>query len=120
MTGYTGDVHNALRVTGTGFAGLRCRRRVQPTAYGQLGSADWMGEIDVKGGIVAYSVGAMRVILRFRSSRGLPKVAPVRFEDASTGAYLLLSAICIRTVVDIEIDIRCPHLRTPSQRHQTY
>ena len=62
MPSDTGDVHNALRVAGTGFAGLRCRRRVQPAAYGQLGSADWMGEIDVKTGIVAYPVGAMRVI----------------------------------------------------------
>jgi hypothetical protein len=50
-----------------------------------------MGKIDVKTGVVAYSVSAMRVIFRFRSSRRVPEIAPVRFEDAGAGAYLVLS-----------------------------
>lgn len=115
----TGDVDDTLRVAFAGFACLGCRRRIQPSAYGELRGADRMGEIDVKTGVVAYSVGAVRVIFRFRSSRGLPEVAPVRFEDAGTGAYLLLSAIHTGAVDNMKIDTRCPHLQTPSQRHQT-
>jgi hypothetical protein len=52
-----------------------------------------MGEVDVKTSVMAYSVGAMRVVFRFRSTRWVPEVAPMRFEDAGTGAYLVLSAI---------------------------
>jgi hypothetical protein len=35
----------------------------------------------------------MRVIFGFRSSGRVPEIAPVRFEDAGAGAYLVLSAI---------------------------
>jgi hypothetical protein len=52
-----------------------------------------MGEVDVKTSVMAYSVGTMRVVFRFWSSRGVPKVAPMRFEDAGTGTYLVISAI---------------------------
>lgn len=83
-------MHNTLRIIGAGLACLGCWRGVQPAAYGELSSADWMGEVDVKAGIVAYSVGAMGVVFRFRSSRRVPKVAPVRFEDAGSRAYLAL------------------------------
>lgn len=95
-------------------------RRVQPTTYGELCGANRMGEVDVKAGVMSYSFGAMRVILRFRSSRGVPEVAPMRFEDAGSGAYLVLSAIDTGIVVDVAVGLRCLRLRTLSQQHRTY
>lgn len=115
----TGNVYNTLRVACAGFACLGCRRWIQPAAYGELGSADRMGEINVKAGVVAYSVGAMRVVFRFGRTRRVPEVAPVRFEDAGTGAHLVLLARDLREVVDAAVDIRCPRLRIPSQRLRT-
>jgi hypothetical protein len=49
----TGDVDDTFRITGACFACLGRRRWVQPAAYGELGCADGMGEIDVKTSVVA-------------------------------------------------------------------
>jgi hypothetical protein len=112
-------MHNALGITGAGLACLGRWRWVQPSTYGELGCADWMGEVDVKTGVVAYSVGTMRVILRFRSPRRVPKVAPVRFEDPGTGAYLVLSDLDTGLLVNVTFDIQCPRPQILSRRHQT-
>ena len=119
MTSDTGDVYDTLRVVGAGFACLGRGRWVQPAAYSELRSTDRMGEVDVKAGVVAYSVGAMGVVFRFGGTRRVPEVAPVRFEDAGAGAYLVLSVIDTREMVDLVIVIQCPRLRMPSQRHRT-
>jgi hypothetical protein len=111
----TGDVHNTFRVAGAGFACLGLRRWVEPTRYGNLGRADRMGEVNIKQGIVAYSVSAARIIFRFCSSRWVPEVGPVRFKDAGTRAYLLLLAGDTGALVDVMVDKRCQRLQIPSQ-----
>jgi hypothetical protein len=63
LSGDTGDVDNTLRVTGADFACLGGGRWVQPATEGQLGGPDWMGEINVETGIVAYSIGASRIVV---------------------------------------------------------
>ena len=112
-------MHNTLGITGAGLAYLGRWRRVQPSTYGELGCADWMGEVDVKAGVVAYSVGTMRVILRFRSPGRVPKVTPVRFEDPGTRAHLLLLDIDTGLVVNVTVDIQCPRPQILYQRHRT-
>lgn len=119
LPGNTRDVYNTLRVADAGFACLGSRRRIKPARYGQLGSADRMGDIDVQTGVVAYTVGAMRIIFRLRGPGWVPEVAPMGFKDASTWAYLLLSAMEVVIVIEVEIDTRCPRPQTPSQQHQT-
>jgi hypothetical protein len=119
LSSNTGDVHDTFRIAGACFTCLRRRRWVQPAAYGELGSANGMGEIDVKTCVMAYAVSAMRVIFRFSSSRRVPEVAPVRFEDAGSGAYLVLLAIVTGTVIKVAFHIRYQRPRTPSQRRRT-
>jgi hypothetical protein len=48
-----------------------------------------MDQVDIQASIMADSVGTVRVISGFCSSRWVPEVGPVGFENASPGAHLL-------------------------------
>ena len=83
-------MHNAFGVRGADFADLAVLAWIQPSRDCYLGSADGMCDVNVEYGVVAYtsSRSAMDSIFRFRCTRRVPEVRPVRFEDTSTWAYL--------------------------------
>lgn len=51
-----------------------------------------MRDVDVETGVMADPVRAVDIIFGLCSSRWVPEVGPVRFEDSSSGTYLSLLA----------------------------
>jgi hypothetical protein len=82
-------VNDSLRVAGAHFAFGRSCGRVQPAGDRQLCRSDGMNQVDVQTRIMANSIGTVRIVFRLCSSRRVPEVGPVGFEDASSGAHLL-------------------------------
>jgi hypothetical protein len=85
----TRDVNDSLRVDKTRFALGRSCSRVQPAGDRQLCRSDGVNQVDVQTGVMADSVGAVRVVLGLCGSWWVPEIGPVGFEDASARAYLL-------------------------------
>lgn len=90
LTRDTRNMNDSLRFAGAHFAFVRSCDWVQPAGDRQLCRSDGMDQVDVQTGVMADSIGAVRVIFGLCSSGWVPKVGPVRFEDASAGAYLLI------------------------------
>jgi hypothetical protein len=82
-------VNDSLRVAETRFACGRSCSRVQPAGDRQLCRSDGVNQVDVQTGVMANSVGAVRVVFRLCGSWWVPEVGPMGFEDACAGAYLL-------------------------------